>query len=160
MNLQSQRLWSLTGFWGVLWAIEWKGNFRGPEVPQFSMTQWHLISSFRWDNPCTSCTLTPDPSRPVEVHVLDFKTSLFPSVFGAPEGWGSSGCSQGWCQPPSSSQNTSHLTAREGQERDLPGDLSSITNPVADKHSASCRLRPSKVRANQRFTHSLLWHTV
>lgn len=43
--------------------------------------------------------------------------------------------------------------------RDLPGDLSSITNPVADKLSASCRLRPSKVRADQSSTHSLLWHS-
>lgn len=82
MNLESQRLWSLTGFWGLLWSIEWNVNFRGLEVSQFSITQWHLISSLKWDNPCISCTLTPgttaDPSRPAEVQVLDFKTSLFP----------------------------------------------------------------------------------
>lgn len=82
MNLESQRLWSLTGFWGLLWSIECNVNFRGPEVPQFSITQCHLISPFKRDNPCTSCTLTPvttgASSRPAEVQVLSFRTSPFP----------------------------------------------------------------------------------
>lgn len=82
MNLESQRLWSLTGIWDLLWSIEWNLSFRGPDIPEFSITQWHLISSLRWDNPCTSCTLTPgttaDPARPAEAQVLNFKTSLFP----------------------------------------------------------------------------------
>lgn len=143
MNLEGQRLWSLTGFWGLLWSTDWNVNFRGPDVPQFPITQRHLIGSLRWDNPCTSCTLTPgttaDPSRPAEIHVLSLKTSLFPQFLALQRAEGAvaaakcSVCSQ-HVSPPSS-QNTSHLTNREGQEgTSLPGDLSSITNPVADLH--------------------------
>lgn len=37
MNLESQKLWSLTGFWGLLQSIVWNVNFRGPEVLLFSI---------------------------------------------------------------------------------------------------------------------------
>lgn len=99
-------------------------------------------------------------SRPVEVHVLDFKTSLFPLVLvlqRAEEALAAAKCSV--CShhvSPSQAARIPHLTDREGQEQDLPGDLSSMANPVADEHSASCRLRPSNVRAEQSFTYSLL----
>lgn len=73
--------------------------------------------------------------------------------------WCSRGLKELWLQPSAVCAHTmsapleqpEHLTLtdREGQERDLPGGLSSITNPVADEHSASCRLRPSGLRWGQ-----------
>lgn len=84
--------------------------------------------------------------------------------------WCSRGLRELWLQPSAVCAHTMSAPLKQPEHlipdwqgrtrRDLPGDLSSITNPVAAKHSASCRLRPSKVRVDQSSTHSLMWHSL